>query len=337
MMMPGRKYSANGGYRYGFNGKEKGDEIVSDDYDFGARIYDGRFARWLSVDPLQSKYPDLSPYNFAANSPLNAIDPDGKIIIFINGLWGFPMGIGKGGTVDYWGVMWVGQAQDDIGDHKKPRYYDGSMGGTMKFGGKSSLYEKNRIAAGKVEGYKDAKTIIDNLDKDETIKFVTNSMGAAFERGFSEGLFKYRDERLVEIGTETILASFEKIQLEKQIDPDRLKELNGGILFQPKTELEKKYRSLKDKISALNSEKEKLNNLQIEMVIDLSAHQTDKADPYANANYYMTAEENITMGERIMGVDEKKHINHSTYLGKMGGHHSSWADTHKFPKAAKPN
>lgn len=36
--------------RYGFNGKEKDFETANDDYDFGARIYDGRLGRWLSLD-----------------------------------------------------------------------------------------------------------------------------------------------------------------------------------------------------------------------------------------------------------------------------------------------
>lgn len=35
----------------------------------------------LSVDPLQSKYPDLSPYNFVANNPIFLIDKDGREII----------------------------------------------------------------------------------------------------------------------------------------------------------------------------------------------------------------------------------------------------------------
>jgi RHS repeat-associated protein len=50
-------------------------------YDFGARMYDARVGRWLSLDPLQSKYPNLSPYNFVANNPILYIDPDGKKIV----------------------------------------------------------------------------------------------------------------------------------------------------------------------------------------------------------------------------------------------------------------
>jgi len=66
-------------YLFGFNGKEMEDGI-GDGYDFGARIYDARLGRWLAVDPLQMKYPELSSYNFVANSPLLFIDPDGKKI-----------------------------------------------------------------------------------------------------------------------------------------------------------------------------------------------------------------------------------------------------------------
>jgi len=70
-------------YRFGFNGMEKDNQIkgVGNSLDFGARIYDSRLGRWMSLDPLAQKYPDLSPYNFVENSPIIFIDPDGKKII----------------------------------------------------------------------------------------------------------------------------------------------------------------------------------------------------------------------------------------------------------------
>src|SRR5690606_36422730 len=51
-----------GGYRYGFNGMEKDNEVKGkgNSYDFGARMYDSRLGRWLSIDPLTGKYPNLS-------------------------------------------------------------------------------------------------------------------------------------------------------------------------------------------------------------------------------------------------------------------------------------
>jgi RHS repeat-associated protein len=83
MPMPNRTYSLSSTkYRFGFNGKERDDETYGEgnEYDFGARIYNPRLGRWLSLDPLMAKYPSLSPYNFTANNPILFIDPDGKII-----------------------------------------------------------------------------------------------------------------------------------------------------------------------------------------------------------------------------------------------------------------
>jgi len=79
-LQPGRSYAQNGtGYRYGFNGKEQDSEIkgTGNQYDYGFRIYDPRIGKFLSVDPLTSKYPFYSPYQFAGNSPIGAIDIDG--------------------------------------------------------------------------------------------------------------------------------------------------------------------------------------------------------------------------------------------------------------------
>ena len=73
-------------YRYGFNGKEEDDEIKGEgnSYDFGARMLDPRLGRWLTIDPLAGKYPFMSPYCFVGNSPIIAIDPDGRKITFAN-------------------------------------------------------------------------------------------------------------------------------------------------------------------------------------------------------------------------------------------------------------
>jgi RHS repeat-associated protein len=70
-----------GYYRFAFNGQEKDDEIhgaAGTSYDFGARLYDPRVGRWLSLDPLAQKFPDQSPYNFANDNPIYYVDPNGK-------------------------------------------------------------------------------------------------------------------------------------------------------------------------------------------------------------------------------------------------------------------
>jgi RHS repeat-associated protein len=76
--------SDTGAYLFSFNGKEKIDEIngAGNDLDFGARIYDGRLGRWLSVDARFAKYPDLSPYTFSENNPLTMVDIGGDSTIY---------------------------------------------------------------------------------------------------------------------------------------------------------------------------------------------------------------------------------------------------------------
>ena len=85
MTMPGRGFQV-GKYRFGFGGKEKDNEVKGDgnELDFGDRTYDPRDGRWLSVDPLQKKYPGFSPYNAFGNNPIILKDPDGRDIVYFN-------------------------------------------------------------------------------------------------------------------------------------------------------------------------------------------------------------------------------------------------------------
>ncbi|CAN5452737.1 hypothetical protein BH10BAC2_BH10BAC2_33940 [soil metagenome] len=79
MVTPGRSYSSGTGYRYGFNGKENDNEVkgTANQQDYGMRIYDPRLGKFLSVDPIASYYPELTPYQFASNRPIDGIDLDG--------------------------------------------------------------------------------------------------------------------------------------------------------------------------------------------------------------------------------------------------------------------
>ncbi len=84
-IMPGREYTAQSvvGYRFGFNGKEMDDETYGDgnEWDFGSRILDPRLGKWLSLDPLQMKYPWISAYSFTINNPIFFIDLEGRDIL----------------------------------------------------------------------------------------------------------------------------------------------------------------------------------------------------------------------------------------------------------------
>jgi RHS repeat-associated protein len=74
--MPDRNYQSSLEYRFGFNGKENDKD--ADAYDFGARMYNSKLGRWWSVDPLDSKYPNLSPYLYSGNNPVLFVDYDGR-------------------------------------------------------------------------------------------------------------------------------------------------------------------------------------------------------------------------------------------------------------------
>jgi RHS repeat-associated protein len=66
---------SKGEYRYGFNGKETDNETGLQDYGF--RIYNPSYGRFLSVDPLSRDYPWNSTYAFAENDVIRCVDLDG--------------------------------------------------------------------------------------------------------------------------------------------------------------------------------------------------------------------------------------------------------------------
>lgn len=80
MEISSRQFRDNA-YRYGFNGMEKDNEIKGsgNSLDFEARFYDPRLGRFLSLDPMQIKYPSHSSFNYALNSPLMFNDPSGEV------------------------------------------------------------------------------------------------------------------------------------------------------------------------------------------------------------------------------------------------------------------
>ena len=59
---------------------EKDDEMTQGKYDFGARIYDGRLGSFLTIDRFYRKFSTQSPYVFAKNSPIIAIDINGDYV-----------------------------------------------------------------------------------------------------------------------------------------------------------------------------------------------------------------------------------------------------------------
>lgn len=71
----GRSLTETSLKRYKYVGKERDEETGL--YYYGARYYADWLCRFVSVDPLQFKYPYYTPFQYAGNKPVTFIDLDG--------------------------------------------------------------------------------------------------------------------------------------------------------------------------------------------------------------------------------------------------------------------
>jgi len=167
--MPNRT-ATPGNYRYGFNDKEKDDEIKGggNSYDFGARENDPRLARWWSVDPLAPKFSWQSPYVSIDNNPIVKIDPTGKgsesVHVDENGkvLRNYNDGdntvfVHKNGTTEY-----------DV-DKKYVSQAGHSAGGT-RIGELGKSIDVNKIFKNTLNEHRGEATDLDNIDWFKRVK-----------------------------------------------------------------------------------------------------------------------------------------------------------------------
>ena len=78
MAQPGRNWSS-GGYRFGYQGQEKINEIYGNDnyLDYTYRGYNPKLGRFFAVDPLAAQYPFYSTYQFSGNRVIDMVELEG--------------------------------------------------------------------------------------------------------------------------------------------------------------------------------------------------------------------------------------------------------------------
>ncbi len=198
---------------YKYNGKEEQNELGLNWIDYGARNYDKWLGRWMNIDPLAEKYTNLSPFSYVANNVINAIDPDGRLIIFVGGLR-HPI---NSNDQQFWRRTGIYNTEEDL--YRNHTYWTTGRG-TNSFGRKANLIEtfsnlhkdRNHLftsgssgimssANGRMrQGRRKARQFYRkyqkgkvNLADGEAIRIVSHSHGGAHAAGFADQLRTYKD------------------------------------------------------------------------------------------------------------------------------------------------
>ena len=89
MLSPNRHGNVSG-YRYGFQGQEKDDEVKGEgnSLNYKFRMHDPRIGRFFTPDPLEPIYSHNSPYAFSENRLIDGYELEGLEVTLLNGQTG---------------------------------------------------------------------------------------------------------------------------------------------------------------------------------------------------------------------------------------------------------
>ncbi len=131
------------------------------------------------------------------NNPINGIDNDGRLVLFINGFCINPIEMGQ---KSYW-KEFADKTMNHLNDHHA-MYIDGSLGSWLS-DDVSIVSSKTRIDAGYILGKIDAANILKMISDSngnivETIKVITHSMGGAYAKGYIRALMEYFSKQKID-------------------------------------------------------------------------------------------------------------------------------------------
>lgn len=231
--------------KFKYNGKEYDTMHGLNEYDYGARQYDPAIARFTSMDPLCEKYYHISPYAYCGGNPVNAIDSDGRKVVFINGLVAFGAKSGRA----YWTNHFIRNTNSFFEEKQGSEYVTNIKHGWLS----SAKHRYNK-------GYKWAKEHIneltENMYKGETFKLVSHSMGAAF----SKGVEKYLKEQGYQVKYNVMISGYQVGGIPNAPDSDT-KDIDVKIKKDPVLKLTFCYNSLLENVEVKGEVNKGVNNI----------------------------------------------------------------------------
>jgi RHS repeat-associated protein len=200
--MPGRKFVGAGEeYNHKYQGQfTEYDEEVNWDA-FQLRNWDGRLARWTSIDPASQYW---SPYLGMGNNPINMVDPDGAYSKF--GAW-LRNGFSKNGlsqnNAGEWGFEVTGGEVSGSGSWNSDGTYHLAevTGASWDFGTPKSLPSSNPVVNGV---YGSQRAFLSHPVTQYTALALATVMTAGIAASYSATVSSYQVARTVNTARKTI-------------------------------------------------------------------------------------------------------------------------------------